>query len=124
MLEISDIERAEQRLRDAMLTSDVGALDELLADSLCFTNHLGQRMSKAADLEGHRSGTTRIDELETLELECSVDGEVGIASAHVRIRGNFGGQPAEAELRYTRVWKQRESGALRVIAAHSSGVSR
>ena len=123
MLELSDIERAEQRLRGAMLDSNVGALDDLLADSLCFTNHLGQRMSKAADLEGHRSGATRIAELDVLDLECFVDGEVGIASAHVRIRGSFGGHPSEVELRFTRVWKRGDSGALRVIAAHSSSVS-
>ncbi|MDK1044873.1 MAG: nuclear transport factor 2 family protein [Anaerolineales bacterium] len=32
----------EERLRKAMLRSDVSALDQLLAPELIFTNHLGQ----------------------------------------------------------------------------------
>ncbi len=33
---------SEERLRLAMLASDVGALDELISSDLLFTNHLGQ----------------------------------------------------------------------------------
>jgi hypothetical protein len=36
----------EEQLRIAMLGSDVGALDRLLAPELIFTNHLGQLLSK------------------------------------------------------------------------------
>ncbi|MCL6484569.1 MAG: nuclear transport factor 2 family protein, partial [Janthinobacterium lividum] len=37
---------AEERLRLAMLASDVAALNILLADQLLFTNHLGHLLSK------------------------------------------------------------------------------
>jgi hypothetical protein len=36
------IVQVEDRLRTAMLRSDVAALDELLAPDLIFTNHLGR----------------------------------------------------------------------------------
>jgi len=37
---------AEERLRLAMLASDVGTLDELLAPELIFTSHLGEVLRK------------------------------------------------------------------------------
>jgi hypothetical protein len=41
-----DIQTLEERLRIAMLNSDVDALDELLSEELLFTNHLGIIVSK------------------------------------------------------------------------------
>jgi hypothetical protein len=38
----SEIFAVEEKLRLAMLNSDVEALDELLSSELIFTNHLGQ----------------------------------------------------------------------------------
>lgn len=54
------IETCEERLRQAMLHSDVSTLDELLADDLLFTNHLGQLMTKQDDLKAHRTGMVKI----------------------------------------------------------------
>lgn len=47
---------AEDRLRTAMLRSDVKVLDELLDPGLIFTNHVGQLLSKEDDLAAHTSG--------------------------------------------------------------------
>ncbi|MEO0836646.1 MAG: nuclear transport factor 2 family protein, partial [Cyanobacteria bacterium J06642_3] len=38
----TQILQAEERLTEAMLNSDVAALNQLLASELTFTNHLGQ----------------------------------------------------------------------------------
>jgi Domain of unknown function (DUF4440) len=50
------IVEVEDRLRTAMLSSDVAALNELLAPDLIFTNHLGQLLGKDDDLAAYRSG--------------------------------------------------------------------
>jgi hypothetical protein len=50
----SKILELEERLRFAMCNSDIDELDNLLADNLIFTNHLGQVVSKTEDLESHR----------------------------------------------------------------------
>ncbi len=47
---------AEEQLHQAMLASDVLVLDELLAQDLVCTNHLGQRIGKEDDLSAHKSG--------------------------------------------------------------------
>jgi len=53
----------EERLRQAMLHSDVAALDALIAPELIFTNHLGQIISKQEDLAIHQSGALKLREL-------------------------------------------------------------
>jgi hypothetical protein len=46
----AQIVELEERLRQAMLHSDVAKLDALIAPELLFTNHLGQRISKQMGL--------------------------------------------------------------------------
>ena len=46
----SQISDAEDRLRSAMLSSNVGVLSELLAPALIFTNHLGQLQGRESVL--------------------------------------------------------------------------
>lgn len=53
------IENLEEKLRHAMLTSDVAVLDELIADDLVWTMHTGKVVNKQFDLEAHRSGMFR-----------------------------------------------------------------
>lgn len=59
----TQILQAEERLRLAMLNSDVNTLNELLAPELIFTNHLGQVLGKQDDLNAHQSGTLKIQVL-------------------------------------------------------------
>ena len=46
----------EERLRQAMLASNVSVLNELLAPEIIITNHLGQLLEKQDDLAAHESG--------------------------------------------------------------------
>ncbi|WP_239984865.1 nuclear transport factor 2 family protein [Sporolactobacillus pectinivorans] len=47
----SEIIECEKRLQEAMLSSDVTALDELIDDDLIFVDHFGQILTKENDLE-------------------------------------------------------------------------
>ena len=110
----------EERLKIAMLDSDVSALDELLADDLIFTSHLGQIMTKQDDLDAHRSGFVKIESIEQTEQQIKLRDQMAIASVLSHIKGEFGGEPSEVPLRFTRIWHQTEIGKWQVIAAHSS----
>lgn len=50
---IDQIKRSEAELQQAMLDSNVKALDRLLDDDLTFTNHLGMVLGKQDDLTAH-----------------------------------------------------------------------
>jgi ketosteroid isomerase-like protein len=114
------IQQCEERLKAAMLQSDVSALDELLAADLLFTNHLGQLMSKQDDLNAHRCGMLKIDNIEISEQRLKMLDNVAVVSVRARIRGSFAGESSESDFRFTRIWHKTSNGNWQVTAAHSS----
>lgn len=117
-----EIPAAEERLRLAMQASDVQALDRILADDLLFTNHMGQIVSKAQDLELHRSGMLSFRSVETVELQVLGNAALPMTSICVKLAGSYGGQNFEALLRFTRIWRQADNGQWQLAVAHSSPV--
>ncbi len=118
----NEILAVEEKLKLAMLSSDVDALDELLSPGLIFTNHLGQVISKQNDLEAHRKGDFKINKLSLSDQVMKFSGEVAIVSVLTNISGSYKGQPTSANFRFTRVWG-KESGAWQISAGHSSLVA-
>lgn len=116
----ADIEDAERRLRAASLAGDIAALDALLADDLVFTNQQGRVLDKHDDLELHRSGALKLVSLSFSDyrFQSLADGLV-LATLRADAQGLGGGQPFEAALRFTRLWR-RDSGSWRIAAAHCS----
>jgi ketosteroid isomerase-like protein len=112
------IEKAEERLRLAMLASDVSVLNELLAPEIIITNHLGQLMKKQDDLDAHATGAFEINELQPSEQHIQVHGEVAIVSVRMQISGSYNGSPANGDFRFTRVWAVSSSKNWHIIAAH------
>lgn len=116
------VREAEERLRVAMLCSDLGALDQLLAPGLVFTSHLGQLVGKDDDLAFHRSGALRLEQLIASDQRIVVRGEVAVVCVRVHLAGTLGGQPLAETLRYTRVWSLVPT--LQVIAGHASLINQ
>jgi ketosteroid isomerase-like protein len=114
---------AEERLRTAMLNSDVTALDELLAPELIFTNHLGHLLGKENDLAAHRSGMLKVKELKPSEQHVRVAGDVAIVSVRMQLSGTYDGNPANGDFRFTRVWALSPHKTWRVVAAHAGIVA-
>lgn len=109
----------EDQLKTAMLNSDVSVLDQLLADDLIFTSHLGQIMSKQDDLDAHKSGFIKIHSIGQSEQRIQLHDDIAIVSVLSCIQGEFGGEQSDAALRFTRVWQKGDNDKWQVIAAHS-----
>lgn len=114
----TEIIHVEERLRQAMLTSDVSVLDELLASDILITSHLGELLRKEDDLAAHRSGLFHIDELTPSEQLIRLCGEVAIVSVRMQVMGSYNGSPANGDFRFTRVWAVSAKGSLQIVAAH------
>ncbi len=113
-----EITAAEERLRKAMISSDINELDKLLSPSLVFTNHLGQVMSKSDDIEGHKAGNLKIDNIMLSEQTLKpIDGLVFV-SVHAEITGSYKGSPANGNFRFTRLWGNENSN-WQVVIGHS-----
>ena len=116
-----EISRLEEKLRQAMLTSDVPTLDELIADTLVFTMIDGSVLGKEADLTAHRSGVLKIASLEPSDRHIQTYDNVAIVAVCMQMRGTYLGSDFEGVNRYTRVWL-RTQGRWQIIAGHVSPV--
>ena len=117
------VKQYEECLKQAMLQSDVAALDELFAPDLSFTNHLGQLMTKQNDLQAHKSGMLKINQITLSDQKIKVYGDVAVVTVLAHIIGSFAGAASEDNFRFTRVWAKSTSNAWQVIAGHSSIVA-
>ena len=110
----------EEQLKTAMLNSDVGALDRLLAPELIFTNYLGHLLSKEDDLEAHRSGLLQVKDLTASEQHLRLYENLAVVSVRMRLSGTYGGRPADGDFRFTRVWcAAPDKDSWHVVAAHA-----
>lgn len=121
----SGVFEAEMNLKQAMLTSDVAALDRLLDDDLFFVNHLDQVMTKGDDLDAYRLRVVEIDSinLSSWNVEViAVDDRPNLALVTVdaHIIGSLAGFFFEDNLRFHRVWKRKAAGRWQVIEGDSS----
>lgn len=123
MTDEAELLTAERALQAAQRASDVAALDRLLHPDLLAVGPDGSLSDKAADLEAHRSGLFRIDELSERDLRTLVYGDTAITFVLVDVRGAIGDAAVAERLRYTRTWV-RDGGAWRVLAAHIAPVPR
>ena len=119
----AEIHNLEQQLKVAMLNSDISALDELLASDLIFTNHLGQIMTKQDDLNAHKSGVVKIDQIELIDQNIKMLNDVAVVTVQASILGSFNGYSSQSEFRFTRVWCKSSDHKWLVTVAHSSMVT-
>ena len=120
----TQIINAEERLRQAMLASNVSVLDELLAPEIIITSHLGELLGKQDDLAAHASGLIQIHELNPSEQQIQIHGKVAIVSVRMQLSGSYNGSPANGDFRFTRVWAVSASGTWHIVAAHIGMVAQ
>lgn len=112
----------ESRLIEAMKTSNVDELNVLLADTLIFTNHNGHLVTKADDLQTHRSGELEIYSIETSAQIIEVlDDTTAVVSVVKELSSSYAGHIAVGVFRFTRVWHNK-GAQWQVVAAHSSQI--
>lgn len=104
-----DIIALEEKLRLAMLTSDVERLNELIADSLIFTAPNGMIINKEMDLNGHRLGIQKLSKLELLEQTFQLYDNFAIVTAKMQIDGTFNEECINGIYCYTRIWANFEN---------------
>jgi hypothetical protein len=108
----------EERLRQAMLKSDVAELDALIAPELIFTSYLGQLVTKQQDLDMHKSGAIEIDSITPSERQIQINDGFSIVSVRMHMSSSYEGTQMEGDFRFTRVWAVSSAGLLQIIAGH------
>jgi ketosteroid isomerase-like protein len=111
------IESLEDKLQQAMLTSDVAILDELIADDLVFTMHTGVMIDKQTDLEAHQQGIVRFQKVEISDRQIQSYGDCVVVTLQAELAGITQEQPFSGSFRFTRVWLQRND-RWQILAGH------
>lgn len=106
----STIRSLEESLRNAMLTSDVAALDSLLADELVFVGPSGDVFSKEGDLELHRSGRQQLTRAEWRSVAIAMHGQSAVTVVTANLAGTFEGTAFSGDFRYCRFWAVTDLG--------------
>jgi hypothetical protein len=95
----------EEKLLEAMKTSNVELLEELLHDDLLFDTPDGKTATKTIDLDNYRSGNIHLRVIEASDRILNTIGDNTIVAVTVRIEGSYLGQKINGKFRYLRVWK-------------------
>lgn len=106
----TEIRQHEEALRLAMLTSDVEALDSLIADDLIFVGPSGEVFHKQDDLALHRSGRQRLTLAEWESVEVTVQGHSAVTAVAAQLSGTFDGAAFSGRFRYCRFWTKTDAG--------------
>jgi Domain of unknown function (DUF4440) len=118
----SQIIAIEERLRQAMLKSDVAELDALIASELLFTSYLGQLITKEQDLDMHRSGILNFRELIPSEQHIQLNEGFSVVSVKMHILGNYAATAIDQHYRFTRIWATSTDESLQIVAGHAGAV--
>lgn len=100
----TEIRQLEEALRIAMLTSDVEALDALIADALIFVGPSGEVFGKQDDLALHRSGRQKLSMAEWQSVEIALHDQTAVALTTAELTGTFDGADFSGRFRYCRFW--------------------
>ena len=119
----TQITELEERLRQAMLTSNVAELDTLIAPELLFTNYQGQLVSKQQDLAMHRSGLLKLTELTPSDQRILLYDGFSIVSVQMHLLGSYDGTAFDQHIRFTRTWADASTDSLQIVAGHASIVA-
>ena len=117
----TQIEALETRLLEAMKTSNIAELQELLSNDLIFTNQHGHLVTKEDDINMHQSGNLEIYTLETSAQIINAYDGVAVVSVVQNLGGAVNGNAYVGIFRYTRVWKYN-GAAWQVVAGHVSQI--
>lgn len=105
MIQDEHIIECETRLLEALKTSDIQVLDELLHDNLIFNIPTGKVITKEMDIENYRSGIMRVYEISTSDRIINTIENVSTVVVTVYLKAKYADQIIDGKFRYLRVWK-------------------
>jgi hypothetical protein len=95
----------ENRLLEAIKTSDVGTLEELLHEKLIFNIPTGQTITKATDIENYRLGKMKVYEISATEQFIGIIENTATVATTVYLKAKYMDRIIDGKFRYLRVWK-------------------
>jgi ketosteroid isomerase-like protein len=104
-------------------SKDISALDQLLADTLVYTDFDGSFMDKAQFLAAVKTSTPNSDQITNDNVTVHLYGDSAIVTGGYREKGVVKGKPVTRRGRFTDSWVE-QNGTWLCVASQSTLISR
>jgi ketosteroid isomerase-like protein len=102
--------KLEQQWEDALLKSDVAALDKIYDDSLIYTHSSGGVDNKAVYVGNIKSGATKYESMKRDDIKVNVYGDTALVTCHWEVHVMSRGNKIDTNARYIHVYVKRKDG--------------
>ena len=113
----------ENRLSEANRTGDVDFVARLEDEKYTLTNSRALVSHRADDLEELRKRDPSYEVFKTHDMQARVYGDTGVVIGIVSLKGTSGGQPFEADMRFTDTFVKRD-GEWKIVAAQVTKIPK
>ena len=117
-----EIDRLEDRWRDAIASGNVAAMDALLAPDYMAITANGTLQSKEEALASMRGGTLHIKSIEISDRKVRFYNNTALVTSRAEITGSSPEGDLAGSYRYTRVYVRDVSGVWRVVSFEASRI--
>jgi ketosteroid isomerase-like protein len=104
-LTVEQISKLEHKLIEAIKTSDVDFIENVLHDDLVFLAPNGQLITKEMDIASHKSKQMTVELLIPTMETCKIIDDIAISIVVYNTKGTMLGEPISGKFRYIRNWK-------------------
>lgn len=116
-----EIETLEQEWRQAVLTNNVAAMNNLLSDDYVGITSNGTVETKAQAVAQRRAGTVSITKLDLSDIHIRIYGDTAVVTSVADLVGSNGDSDISGKYRYTRVYALRH-GSWKIVSFETSRI--
>ncbi len=115
--------KLEQEWEDALVKSDVAALEKLYADSMIYTHSNGSVDGKASYIGNIKSGVTRYESMTRDEIKVSLYGDSALVTCHWQVHVTSRGNKIDTNARYLHVYV-KQKGRWQMAAHQATRIAQ
>jgi ketosteroid isomerase-like protein len=117
-----EIDQLEDLWRDAVLKTNVAAMDSLLADDYMAITPNGTLQSKEQSLASLRAGTVHFKSIEISDRKVRFYGATALVTSRAEVSGSSGGVDFSGSFRYTHVYVRDALGKWKIVSFEANKI--
>ena len=102
--------KLEQQWEDALLNSDVAALEKIFDDSLVYTHSSGAVDNKSVYVGNIKSGASKYQSMKRDDIKVRVYGDTALVNCHWEVHVMSNGNKIDTNARYLHVYVKQKDG--------------
>ena len=115
--------KLEQQWEDALLKSDVAALEKIYDDSLIYTHSSGAVDNKSAYVGNIKSGASKYESMKRDDIKVSVYDDTALVTCHWEVHVLNRGNKLDINARYIHVYVKKKDG-WKMVAHQSTRIAQ